>query len=80
MNTQSVDAAPSSDIFSSTFLLGNVGLDIFQVRRADAESGVPGLPTEATTLGPSLVHPFRGIGFDFFHAIGEGDGLRQDEK
>ncbi|MFA6052754.1 MAG: FUN14 domain-containing protein [Methylobacter sp.] len=25
MNTQSVDAAPSSDIFSSTFLLGNVG-------------------------------------------------------
>jgi len=25
MNTQSVDAAPSNDIFSSTFLLGNVG-------------------------------------------------------
>ena len=61
------------------FLPGNVALDVFAVRRTDAECAIALLPCKGTVAG-LVMNPFRGNHLNVANHIGEPDGGGKAEK
>ncbi len=60
------------------FLIVDVGMNLLDVRLADGERGVAGLPCEIAAGGEGFVQPFQGVGLDCAHGV--GDGMRGTQR
>jgi hypothetical protein len=59
------------------FLMGDVLLDLSDVRLTNRENPITGLPMEIVTMGNLFLKPFRRFGFRFLDHVLDGELARQ---